>query len=153
MTKIALIHGPNLNLLGQRNPEVYGDLTLEKLEEAVAARAAQLGAGVQAFQSNHEGELIDALHAAGQSCQGVVFNPGGFSHTSVALRDAVEAIQIPVIEVHLQHPWPRALPTHQLDGCSREGMHFRVGPPGLLVCLGSVAGRIVTTSSAAPNAC
>ena len=66
MTKIALIHGPNLNLLGQRNPEVYGDLTLEKLEAAVAARAADLGAEIQAFQSNHEGELIDALHAAGR---------------------------------------------------------------------------------------
>ena len=103
MTKIALIHGPNLNLLGQRNPEVYGDLTLEKLEAAVAARAAELGAEIQAFQSNHEGELIDALHAAGESCQGVVFNPGGFSHTSVALRDAVEAIQIPVVEVHISN--------------------------------------------------
>ena len=103
MTKIALIHGPNLNLLGQRNPEVYGDLTLEKLEAAVAARAADLGAEIQAFQSNHEGELIDALHAAGKSCQGVVFNPGGFSHTSVALRDAVEAIQVPVVEVHISN--------------------------------------------------
>ena len=103
MTKIALIHGPNLNLLGQRNPEVYGDLTLEKLEAAVAVRGAELGAEIQAFQSNHEGELIDALHAADRSCQGVVFNPGGFSHTSVALRDAVEAIQIPVIEVHISN--------------------------------------------------
>ena len=103
MSKIALIHGPNLNLLGQRNPQVYGDLTLEKLEAAVAARAAELGAEVQAFQSNHEGELIDALHAAGKSCQGVVFNPGGFSHTSVALRDAVEAIQVPVVEVHISN--------------------------------------------------
>ena len=103
MTKIALIHGPNLNLLGQRNPEIYGDLTLEKLEAAVAARAVELGADIQAFQSNHEGELIDALHAAGESCQGVVFNPGGFSHTSVALRDAVEAIQIPVVEVHISN--------------------------------------------------
>ena len=103
MTKIALIHGPNLNLLGQRNPAVYGDLTLEKLEAAVAKRGAEFGAEIQAFQSNHEGELIDALHAAGESCQGVVFNPGGFSHTSVALRDAVEAIQIPVIEVHISN--------------------------------------------------
>ena len=103
MTKIALIHGPNLNLLGQRNPEVYGDLTLEKLEAALAARAADLGAEIQAFQSNHEGELIDALHAADKSCQGVIFNPGGFSHTSVALRDAVEAIQVPVFEVHISN--------------------------------------------------
>ena len=103
MTKIALIHGPNLNLLGQRNPEVYGDLTLEKLEAAVAARAAELGAEVQASQSNHEGELIDALHSAVESCQGVIFNPGGFSHTSVALRDAVESIRIPVIEVHISN--------------------------------------------------
>lgn len=103
MIKIALVHGPNLNLLGQRNPEVYGNLTLEKLEAAVAERAAELGAEVEAFQSNHEGELIDALHAAGKSCQGVIFNPGGFSHTSVALRDAVEASRIPVIEVHISN--------------------------------------------------
>lgn len=103
MIKIALVHGPNLNLLGQRNPEVYGNLTLEKLEAAVAERAAERGAEVEAFQSNHEGELIDALHAAGKSCQGVIFNPGGFSHTSVALRDAVEASRIPVIEVHISN--------------------------------------------------
>lgn len=103
MIKIALVHGPNLNLLGQRNPEVYGNLTLEKLEAAVAERAAELGAEVEAFQSNHEGELIDALHAAGKSCQGVIFNPGGYSHTSVALRDAVEASRIPVIEVHISN--------------------------------------------------
>ena len=103
MIKIALVHGPNLNLLGQRNPEVYGNLTLEQLEAAVAERAAELGAEVEAFQSNHEGELIDALHAAGKSCQGVIFNPGGFSHTSVALRDAVEASRIPVIEVHISN--------------------------------------------------
>ena len=99
MIKIALVHGPNLNLLGQRTPEVYGNLTLEQLEAAVAERAAELGAEGEAFQSNHEGELIDALHAAGKSCQGVIFNPGGYSHTSVALRDAVEASCIPVIEV------------------------------------------------------
>lgn len=103
MIKIALVHGPNLNLLGQRNPEVYGNLTLEKLEAAVAERAAERGAEVEAFQSNHEGELIDALHAAGKSCQGIIFNPGGFSHTSVALRDAVEASRIPVIEVHISN--------------------------------------------------
>lgn len=103
MMKIALVQGPNLNLLGQRNPEVYGNLTLEKLEAAVAARAAEHGAEVEAFQSNHEGELIDALHAAGKSCQGIIFNPGGFSHTSVALRDAVEASRIPVIEVHISN--------------------------------------------------
>jgi 3-dehydroquinate dehydratase-2 len=78
-------------------------LTLEKLEAAVAERAAERGAEVEAFQSNHEGELIDALHAAGKSCQGVIFNPGGFSHTSVALRDAVEASRIPVIEVHISN--------------------------------------------------
>ncbi len=103
MIKIAIVHGPNLNLLGQRNPEVYGNLTLEQLEAAVAERAAERGAEVEAFQSNHEGELIDALHAAGKSCQGVIFNPGGYSHTSVALRDAVEASRIPVIEVHISN--------------------------------------------------
>ena len=154
MTKIALIHGPNLNLLGQRNPEVYGDLTLEKLEAAVAARAADLGAEIQAFQSNHEGELIDALHAAGKSCQGVVFNPGGFSHTSVALRDAVEAIQVPVVEVHISNIHGREhFRRTSLTAAAAKGCIFRVGPPRLLVCLGSVAWRLISPSSAEPSAC
>jgi 3-dehydroquinate dehydratase II len=104
MTKrILLLHGPNLNLLGQRDTALYGALTLSELEQAVRAHAASLGVEVKSFQSNVEGELINALHDAPSSCQGVVFNPGGYSHTSVALRDAVDAISIPTVEVHLSN--------------------------------------------------
>ncbi|MDG1675537.1 MAG: type II 3-dehydroquinate dehydratase [Flavobacteriales bacterium] len=101
--RLALIHGPNLNLLGQRDPGMYGTLTLAELEAAVRDLASARGFELSTFQSNVEGELINALHDAAQSCAGVIFNPGGFSHTSVALRDAVEAIGIPTIEVHLSN--------------------------------------------------
>jgi 3-dehydroquinate dehydratase-2 len=101
--RLALIHGPNLNLLGQRDPAMYGTLTLAELEAAVRDHASARGFELSTFQSNVEGELINALHDAAQSCAGVIFNPGGFSHTSVALRDAVEAIGIPTIEVHLSN--------------------------------------------------
>ena len=101
--RIALIHGPNLNLLGQRDPDMYGSNTLADLEEAVMTQAQQHGFELRTFQSNVEGELINALHDVQQDCIGVIFNPGGYSHTSVALRDAVEAISIPVMEVHLSN--------------------------------------------------
>lgn len=101
--RIALIHGPNLNLLGQRDPNMYGSNTLADLEEAVRTQAQQQGFELRTFQSNVEGELINALHDVQQDCIGVIFNPGGYSHTSVALRDAVEAISIPVMEVHLSN--------------------------------------------------
>lgn len=101
--RLALIHGPNLNLLGQRDPGMYGTLTLAELEAAVRDHASARGFELSTFQSNVEGELINALHDAAHSCAGVIFNPGGYSHTSVALRDAVEAIGIPTIEVHLSN--------------------------------------------------
>jgi len=104
MTKrIALIHGPNLNLLGQRDADTYGSSSLAELEHAVQAHAKQLDVVIRTFQSNVEGELINALHEAQEDCLGVIFNPGGYSHTSVALRDAVDAIAIPVVEVHLSN--------------------------------------------------
>ena len=101
--RIALIHGPNLSLLGQRDPDMYGSNSLADLEEAVWTQAQQQGFELRTFQSNVEGELINALHDVQQDCIGVIFNPGGYSHTSVALRDAVEAISIPVMEVHLSN--------------------------------------------------
>ncbi len=103
MSKILVLHGPNLNLLGQREPEVYGELTLEEIDSRLKESGKQLGLEVRAYQSNGEGALIDALHEAREWASGVVFNPGGYTHTSVALRDAVAAIGIPVIEVHLSH--------------------------------------------------
>lgn len=123
---MLLVHGPNLNLLGERKPEIYGTTTLLDIEADVAAAAGARGASVLCFQSNHEGALIDFLHANRKLARGVVMNAGAFTHTSVALRDAIEAIQLPVVEVHISN-------TH-----AREGFrHVSLIAP---VCLGQVTG-------------
>lgn len=105
--KILILHGPNLNLLGTREPEVYGSMTLEDINNKLVGLGKELGVEVKSMQSNHEGALIDALHDARMWANGVVFNPGGYTHTSVALRDAIVAIGIPVIEVHLSNVYAR----------------------------------------------
>ena len=107
MTRVLLLHGPNLNLLGTREPDVYGDLTLEEIDRRVAERAAELGVDVTARQSNLEGELVTWIQEADGTADAVILNPGGYSHTSVAIRDAIAAVRVPVIEVHLSNPAAR----------------------------------------------
>src|SRR4030067_2531898 len=98
MKPILVLHGPNLNLLGLREPDIYGSLTLEGIDQRLVEAGREMGLEVRALQFNGEGDLIDALHQARSWAQGVVFNPGGYTNTSVALRDAVAAIGLPVVE-------------------------------------------------------
>jgi 3-dehydroquinate dehydratase-2 len=104
MTSILVLHGPNLNLLGQREPGVYGALTLVEVDRAVTEHARARGARVECRQSNHEGVLVDAVHGAGaEGFAAIVVNPGAFTHYSYALRDAIAAVATPVVEVHLSN--------------------------------------------------
>ena len=113
MTAILVLHGPNLNLLGQREPGVYGTTTLAEVDAAIAAHAASRGVRVECRQSNHEGALIDAIQgAAGQGFAGIVINPGALTHYSYAIRDALAAVALPAVEVHLSNVHgARALPS------------------------------------------
>jgi len=124
--KVMVINGPNLNLLGTRSPEIYGSLTLEGLETRIAERAEEYNWQVEFHQSNHEGEIIDCLHLARHSCDAVIINPGAYSHTSIAIRDAIEAISTPVIEVHISNIHAR-----------EEFRHRSLISP---VCRGSIVG-------------
>lgn len=102
--RLLVLHGPNLNLLGQREPEVYGRQTLADINAALSSLGDELATSVDTFQSNHEGDLIDRIHAAsGDGFAGIIINPGGLTHTSIALRDAISSINLPVVEAHLSN--------------------------------------------------
>jgi 3-dehydroquinate dehydratase-2 len=104
---VLVLHGPNLNLLGTREPEVYGTMTLDDVDARIRERATDLGIEVETAQSNGEGELIDLIQGAPGTYDAIVINPGGYSHTSVAIRDAIASVGLPAIEVHLSNPSAR----------------------------------------------
>jgi len=126
MTAILVIHGPNLNLLGLRQPGVYGSQTLEEINERLRDYAGGQGISLRIFQSSHEGALIDALHDARTWADGVVFNPGAYTHTSYALLDAILAVELPVVEVHMSNVHAR-----------EDFRHRSLLAPG---CIGQITG-------------
>ncbi len=107
MLRILILHGPNLQALGTREPEIYGRVTLDDVNARLGVLAAELGCEIETLQSAHEGVLIDALYQARGRCHGVVFNPGGLTHTSVAVRDAIAGAGLPTVEVHVSNPAAR----------------------------------------------
>ena len=139
---VLLLNGPNLNLLGEREPDIYGTTTLAQLESLVAERARELGIALRTFQSNHEGALVDRLHEVRKWADGVIFNPGALTHYSYSLRDAIAATRLRVVEVHLsdlekREPWRRVsviadVVVHRIVG---------KGVPGYLEALEWLAAR------------
>ena len=105
--RILVLHGPNLNMLGLREPEIYGTITLADVNAQIATLAAELGLEVEIFQSNHEGQLVDKIQAAREQCDALVINAGAYTHTSVALLDALLSVGLPVVEVHLSNLYKR----------------------------------------------
>lgn len=139
-----MLHGPNLNLLGQREPEIYGSLTLEDINRLLDAEARSLNVKVSSFQSNHEGALVDAIHQAQGRYAGLLINAGAYTHTSVALADAIAAVAIPTVEVHLSNIYRRESFRHhsyiapvavgQISGFGAQS--YRLGLQALVSALG-----------------
>ncbi|MGK2880944.1 MAG: type II 3-dehydroquinate dehydratase [Mycobacterium sp.] len=141
--RLLLVNGPNLNLLGTRQPEIYGSTTLAQIEQLTAAAAAEFELDVLAVQSNHEGVLIDAIHAARADCVGIVINPGAYSHTSVAIPDALSGVELPVAEVHLSNIHRREqFRHHSYVSAAADMVIAGAGPLGYELAVRYLAGRV-----------
>lgn len=129
--KVLVIHGPNLNMLGTREPDIYGHQTLEEINAALKAQADRLGLHIETFQSNHEGDIVDKIQQAHDSFHGIIINPAAYTHTSIAIRDALSVLNIPVVEIHLSNIYKResfrrtslisAIVTAQISGFGSHG--------------------------------
>jgi 3-dehydroquinate dehydratase II len=142
--RILILHGPNLNLLGQREPEIYGRLTLQDINAALEELATSLEVSLECFQSNHEGLLIDRIHAAfAAGDRGIIINPGGLTHTSIALRDALASVDMPVIEVHLSNVHAReSFRHHSYISPVAVGQIVGLGADGYLLALQALVKRL-----------
>jgi 3-dehydroquinate dehydratase-2 len=129
--KVLIIHGPNLNMLGKREPDIYGHQTLDEINAKLKAQASRLGLNIETFQSNHEGEIVDKIQQTDGAFDGVLINPAAYTHTSIAIRDALTMLNIPVVEIHLSNIYKREsfrskslisdVVTAQISGFGAEG--------------------------------
>ena len=141
--RVLVVHGPNLNLLGTREPDVYGDTTLEEIDSALVAQGKAAGVEVRCFQSNHEGVLVDRIQEARAWARGILINPGGFTHTSVALRDALLAVDLPIVEVHLSNVHAReSFRRHSYVSEIAVGVVTGFGPLGYRLGLTALLDRL-----------
>ncbi|WP_170505288.1 type II 3-dehydroquinate dehydratase [Ruegeria arenilitoris] len=149
MHKALILNGPNLNLLGTRQPEVYGSTTLEMVENLCVSHGSSIGLDVSCFQSNHEGALIDAIHAAKGDQDGIVLNAGAYTHTSIALMDAIASVELPMIEVHLSNIHAREEFRH-VSYISKVaiGQICGFGPQGYVMALDGLATHLKGGSTA-----
>ena len=140
LKKVLVLNGPNLNLLGEREPQVYGTATYDELKKQLEREAQLLLLELECFQSNHEGALIDKVHQARAQVEGIIINPGGFTHTSVALRDALLAVDIPFIEVHLSNIAAREpFRRHSYLSDKAAGVIFGFGTLGYSMAITAIA--------------
>ena len=144
MKRVLIIHGPNLNLLGKREEAVYGKMSLEEIDKSLKIKAKELNLGLESFQSNHEGEIVQKIQDAKESgFSGIVINPAAYTHTSVATRDAISAIDIPVVEVHLSNIYAREEFRHtSLISPVAAGQIVGFGSKSYILGLEAVAGLI-----------
>jgi 3-dehydroquinate dehydratase-2 len=144
MKKVFVIHGPNLNLLGKREPDIYGGSTLDEINERISREAERIGIKCEFFQSNIEGELVDIVQKAGEKADGIIINPAGYSHTSVALLDALKAVDIPGVEVHLSNIFAREeIRRTSLTAAGCTGSISGLGVEGYLLALRYISDRLV----------